>query len=75
MEKREKEKCLRLSLQDCTPLFLLYPSLVEVDRVIGCKPSSVEVLWLYWLRAYPSVVRRCLREELGTPSVVTNPSW
>ena len=22
---------------------------------------------LYWLRAYPSVVRRCLREEFGTP--------
>ena len=26
-----------------------------------------------WLRAYPSVVRRCFREEFGTPIVVTNP--
>jgi len=26
-----------------------------------------------WLWAYPSVVRWCLREEFGTPSVVTNP--
>ena len=26
-----------------------------------------------WLRAYPSVVRWCLREEFGTPIVVTNP--
>ena len=26
-----------------------------------------------WLRAYPSVVRRCLREEFDTPIVVTNP--
>ena len=41
-----------------------------------CKPSSVEVLVVVWLRAYPSVVRRCLREEFGTPCVVTNsPRW
>ena len=33
----------------------------------GLYPSSVEVLWLYWLRAYPSVERWCLREEFGTP--------
>ena len=32
-----------------------------------CQPSSVEVLVVFWLRAYPSVVRRCLREEFGTP--------
>ena len=38
-----------------------------------CKPSSVEVLVVVWLQAYPSVVRRCLREEFGTPIVVTNP--
>ena len=31
-------------------------------------PSSVEVFVVVWLRAYPSVVRRCLREEFGTPS-------
>ena len=30
-------------------------------------PSSVEVIVVVWLRAYPSVVRRCLREEFGTP--------
>ena len=35
--------------------------------VLVCKPSSVEVLVVVWLRAYPSVVRRCLREEFGTP--------
>ena len=40
----------------------------------GLDPSSVEVFVVVWLRAYPSVVRRCLREEFGTPSVVTNPS-
>ena len=31
------------------------------------------MLVVVWLRAYPSVVRRCLREEFGTPRVVTNP--
>ena len=31
------------------------------------------MLVVVWLRAYPSVVRRCLREEFGTPYVVTNP--
>ena len=25
------------------------------------------MLVVVWLRAYPSVVRRCLREEFGTP--------
>ena len=30
-------------------------------------PSSVEVIVVVWLRAYPSVVRWCLREEFGTP--------
>ena len=60
------------------------PSLVEVEAcgllplvrggVLVCKPSSVEVLVvIVWLRAYPSVVRRCLREEFGIPIVVTNP--
>ena len=33
----------------------------------GLYPSSVEVLVVVWLRAYPSVVRWCLREEFGTP--------
>ena len=54
-EKRKRD-CLRLwKPPSCTPLLLLYPSSVEVDRVIGllplvrggvlvCIPSSVEVL-------------------------------
>ena len=32
MEKREKEKCLRLSLLVVNPPLFVYPSLVEVDR-------------------------------------------
>ena len=53
----------------------MYPSLVEVDRSgIGFVSLKCEVDWLlYRLRAYPSVVRRCWREEFGTPFVVTNP--
>ena len=53
------------------------PSLVEVEIVVcsllcevelgGLYPSSVEVIVVVWLRAYPSVVRRCLREEFDTP--------
>ena len=55
----------------------MYPSLVEVDRSgIGLDPSSVEVIVVVvWLRAYPSVVRRCLREEFGTPCVTNPPRW
>ena len=59
------------------------PSLVEVVIGVcsllcevelgGLYPSSVEVIVVVWLRAYPSIVRRCLREEFGTPIVVTNP--
>ena len=60
------------------------PSLVEVEIGVcsllcevelgGLDPSLVEVIvFVVWLRAYPSVVRRCLREEFGTASVVTNP--
>ena len=54
------------------------PSLIEVEIVVysllcevefGLYPSSVEVIVVVWLRAYPSVVRRCLREEFGTPLV------
>ena len=62
---------------------MLYPSLVEVDRVIGLLPLVRGGVWfvtlfgrgvvVVWLRAYPSVVRWCLREEFGTPIVVTNP--
>ena len=37
-------------------------------------PSSVEVIVVVWLRAYPSVVRRCLREEFGTP-LFNKSSW
>ena len=33
----------------------------------------IEVFVVVWLRAYPSVVRRCLREEFGTPCVLINP--
>ena len=45
MEKREKEKCLRLSHQVVNPHLFVYPSLVEVDRSgIGLDPSLVEVI-------------------------------
>ena len=58
MEKREKEKCLRLSLQSCKPSLFVYPSLVEVDRSgIGLDPSSVEVIVLVvGYGPYPSSV-------------------
>ena len=57
------------------------PSLVEVEDC-GLLPLVRGGVWfvslfgrgdlvVVWLRAYPSVVRRCLREEFGTPSVVT----
>ena len=58
------------------------PSLVEVEAC-GLLPLVRGGVWfvtlfgrgvvVVWLRAYPSVVRRCLREEFGTPFVVTNP--
>ena len=54
----------------------MYPSLIEVDRSgIGLYPSSVEVIVVVWLRAYPSVVRWCLREEFGTPGCTNPPRW
>ena len=78
--------CVAPSLVEVEVVYLGYwfaPSLVEVEAcgllplvrggVVVCKPSSVEVLVVVWLRAYPSVVRRCLREEFGTPGC-KNPS-
>ena len=45
----------------------MYPSLVEVDRSgIGLDPSSVEV-------DCGCIASVALREEFGTPCVVTNP--
>ena len=46
----------------------------------SCVRWSLVVVTLFgggvvfiWLGTYPSVVRWCLKEEFGTPRVVTNP--
>ena len=70
------------------------PSLVEVEigvcsllcevKLGGLYPSSVEVIVVVWLRAYPSVVRWCLRGVryslvvqilLGGDSLSGSPRW
>ena len=86
MEKEIRKKDCLWSLEPLVvnTLILCVSLFGRGDRVIGLLPLVRGGVWFVtlfgrgvgcciWLRTYPSVVRWCLREEFGTPRVVTNP--